>query len=103
MVQIPRDLDTDQTSTEQKCGRTDQNGKKYVQHHMQRWKDQHLGLGEKESLLYNQQSANNEIVLGRAISTASKMTDGSRVSSLGDHIMTRKDGKGDQPSGGKKT
>ena len=26
-----RDLDTDQTSTEQTCGRTDQNGKKYAQ------------------------------------------------------------------------
>ena len=31
-----RDLDTDQTSTEQTCGRTDQNGKKYAQHHIQR-------------------------------------------------------------------
>ena len=31
-----RDLDTDQTSTEQTCGRTDQNGKKYSQHHIQR-------------------------------------------------------------------
>ena len=31
-----RDLDTDQTSTEQSCGRTDQNGKKYAQHHIQR-------------------------------------------------------------------
>ena len=30
-----RDLDTDQTSTEQMCGRTDQNGKKYAQHHIQ--------------------------------------------------------------------
>ena len=30
------DLDTDQTSTEQTCGRTDQNGKKYAQHHIQR-------------------------------------------------------------------
>ena len=38
-----RDLDTDQTSTEQTCGRTDQNGKKYAQRHIQRWKDQHLG------------------------------------------------------------
>ena len=27
-----RDLDTDQTSTEQTCGRTHQNGKKYAQH-----------------------------------------------------------------------
>ena len=31
-----RDLDTDQTSAEQTCGRTDQNGKKYAQHHIQR-------------------------------------------------------------------
>ena len=31
-----RDLDTDQTSTEQTCGRTDQTGKKYAQHHIQR-------------------------------------------------------------------
>ena len=31
-----RDLDTDQTSTEQTCGRTDQNGKKYAQHQIQR-------------------------------------------------------------------
>ena len=30
-----RDLDTDQTRTEQTCGRTDQNGKKYAQHHIQ--------------------------------------------------------------------
>ena len=38
-----RYLDTDQTSTEQTCDRTDQNGKKYAQHHIQRQKDQHLG------------------------------------------------------------
>ena len=31
-----RDLDTDQTRTEQTYGRTDQNGKKYAQHHIQR-------------------------------------------------------------------
>ena len=31
-----RDLDTDHTSTEQTCGRTDQTGKKYAQHHIQR-------------------------------------------------------------------
>ena len=31
-----RDLDTDQTSTEQTCSRTNQNGKKYAQHHIQR-------------------------------------------------------------------
>ena len=31
-----RDQDTDQTSTGQTCGRTDQNGKKYAQHYIQR-------------------------------------------------------------------
>ena len=31
-----RYLNTDQTSTEQTSGRTDQNGKKYAQHHIQR-------------------------------------------------------------------
>ena len=31
-----RDLGTDLSSTEQTCGRTDQNGKKYAQHHIQR-------------------------------------------------------------------
>ena len=31
-----KDLDTDQTSTEQTCGRTDQHGKKYAQHHIHR-------------------------------------------------------------------
>ena len=30
-----RDPDTDQTSTEQTCRRTDQNGKKYAQYHLQ--------------------------------------------------------------------
>ena len=29
------DIDTDQTSTEHTCGRTDQNGKKHAQHHIQ--------------------------------------------------------------------
>ena len=33
IVQRP---DSDQPSTEQTCGRTDQNGKKYAQHHIQR-------------------------------------------------------------------
>ena len=39
---------------------------------------------------------------GQGISTASKTTDEHRVSPLGDH-MTRKDDKGDQPSGGETT
>ncbi len=33
---VQRHMDTDKTSTEQTCGRTDQNGKKYAQHHIQR-------------------------------------------------------------------
>ena len=42
--------------------------------------------------------------LGQGISTASKTTDGPRVWPLGDYeIMTRKDYKGDQPSGGETT
>ena len=38
----------------------------------------------------------------QGISTASKTTDGPRASPLGDH-MTRRDVKGDQPSGGETT
>ena len=60
-----RDMDTDQTSTEQTCGRTDQNGKKYAQHLLQGQKDQHLGQGEDKSHRYNQQCEKNEVVLGR--------------------------------------
>ena len=59
-------MDTDQTSTEQTCGRTDQNGKKYAQHHIQRKKDQHLGQGEDKRHRYNQHCKKNEIILGRA-------------------------------------
>ena len=59
-------MDTDQTSTEQTCGRTDKNGKKYAQHHIQRQKDQHLGQGEDKSHRYNQHCKKNEMVLGRA-------------------------------------
>ena len=41
-------------------------------------------------------------VLGRAYQPPQKTTDGQRVLPLGDH-MTRKDDKGDQPSGGETT
>ena len=47
---------------------------------------------------HNQQCEKNEMVLGRAPSTASKMTNGPH----GDHT-TRKDDMGDQPSGGETT
>ena len=97
-----RDLDTDQTSTEQTCCHTDQNGKKYAQHHMQRQKDQHLGQGEDKSHRYNQHCEKKWNGPGQGISTASKTTDGPRTSPLGDH-MTRNDDKGDQPSGGETT
>ena len=40
-----RDLDTDQTSTEQTCGRTNQNGKKYAQHH---YKDRRTNIWVRE-------------------------------------------------------
>ena len=42
-----RYLDTDQTSTEQTCGRTDQNGKKYAQHHIT-YKDRKTNIWVKE-------------------------------------------------------
>ena len=42
------------------------------------------------------------MVLGRAYQPPQRTTDGPRVSPLGDH-MTRKDDKGDQPSGGETT
>ena len=78
-----RDLDTDQTSTEQTCGRTDQHGQKYAQHHIQHC--------EK-----------NEMVLGRAYQPPQR-----RPMDLAYHqletIMTRKDDKGDQPSDGETT
>ena len=95
-----RDLDTDQTSTEKTCGRTDKNGKKYAQHHIQGYKDQHLGQEADKSNRYNQQCEKNGP--GQGISTALKTTDGPRVSPLGDH-MTRKGDKGDKPIGGETT
>ena len=50
-----------QTSTEQTCGRTDQNGKKYAQHHIQSQNDQHLG--KEKASRHNQQCDKNEVVL----------------------------------------
>ena len=54
-----RDIDTRQTSTEQNGGSTDQNGKKYAQHHIEGQKDQHLGQAEDKSHIYNQQCDTN--------------------------------------------
>ena len=54
-----RDPDTDQTSTEQTCGRTDQHGNKYAQYPI-------LGQGEDNRPRYNRQCDTNEMVLGRA-------------------------------------
>ena len=45
-------LDTHQTSTEQTCGHTDQNGKTYAQHHIQGQEEKLLGQEEDESNIY---------------------------------------------------
>ena len=104
-VSCNRPLDTDQTSTEQTCGRTDQNGKKYAQHHIQGQKDQHLGQGEDKSHRYNQQCEKNEMVLGRAYQPPQRRPMDHACYHLETikNIMTRKDDKGDQPSGGETT
>ena len=57
-----RDKDTDQTNTEQTCGRTDQNGKKYTK--IER-PTSGSGRGQK-SYIYNQHCKINEMFLGRA-------------------------------------
>ena len=84
-----RDLDTDQTSTEQTCGRTDQNGKKYSQHHIQGQKDQHVGQGENKSHRHNQSNV-RKMKAGQGTRTASKTTDGPHVLPLGDHVIRRR-------------
>ena len=61
-----RDLDTDQTSTEQTCGRTDQNGKKYAQHHIQKIEGATSGLGRRTKLIDIIYTVRNEMGLGRA-------------------------------------
>ena len=94
-------LAIDQTSTEQTCGRTDQNGKKYAQHHIQGQKDQHLGQGEDKSHRYNQHCKKNEMVLGRAYQPPQRRPMDFACHHL--ETMTRKDDKGDQPSGGETT
>ena len=51
-----RDLDTDQSNTEQTYGRTDENGKKYAQHHM--CKDRKTNIWDRDRTnchRYNQQ------------------------------------------------
>ena len=50
--------ESNKTSTEQTCGHTDQNGKKYAQHHIQGQKDQHLGQGENKSNIHIHQCEN---------------------------------------------
>ncbi len=60
-----------------------------------------IWVRERTKVRYNQQCEKNEMFPARAgqgTSTASKTTDGPRVSPLEDH-MTRKDDKEDQPSG----
>ena len=60
-----RDLDTDQTSTEQTCGRTDQNGKSMLNI---TYKDRrtNIWVRERTKLLDNLHCEKNEMVLGRA-------------------------------------
>ena len=74
-----RDMETHQLSTEQLCGRTIQNGKKYAQHHIQGQKVQHLGQGEDKKVIYIQQYT------GQGTSTTPKTTGGPRVSPGGYH------------------
>ena len=66
------------------------------------YKDQHLGQGEEKSHRYNQHCKKNEMVLGRAYQPPQR-----RPMDLACHhletIMTRKDDKEDQPSGGETT
>ena len=48
-----RYLDTHRTSTEQTCGRTDQNGKKYAQHHIQGQNDKHVRQADDKFIASN--------------------------------------------------
>ena len=61
-----------------------------------------MGQGEDKSHRYNQHCNKNEMVLGRAYQPPQR-----RPMDLACHhletIMTRKDDKGDQPSGGETT
>ena len=52
-------MDNHETSTVQTHGRTEQNGRKYAQHHIQEQKDQHLEQGEDKSHRYNNINNNN--------------------------------------------
>ena len=85
--------------------KVDKNGKKYAQHHIQGQKDQHLGQGEDKSHRYNQQCEKNEMVLGRAYQPPQRRPMDHACYHLETikNIMTRKDDKGDQPSGGATT
>ena len=97
-----RNLDTDQTSTEQTCGRTDQNGKKYAQHHIHREKDQHMCQGKDKTHRYNLHCERKM-----------KWSWAGHINRLKDDRWTsrvttwrpydKKSDKGDQPSGGETT
>ena len=93
-----RDLDTDQTSKQQTCVRTDQNGKKYAQHHIQGQKDQHLGQEED-----NQQCEKNEMVKGIAHQPPQRRLTDVACRHVETIQMPRKNEKGDQPSDGEAT
>ena len=70
-----RDMGTQQKSTVQTCSRSDQNGKTYAQHHIQRQKEQPLGQAEDKSHRHNQQCEKLRVP-GHITYTDSKTTDG---------------------------
>ena len=87
-------------STGQTCGRTDQIGKKlYAQHYIQGQKDQHtrtkgptyndkrtnFWARERTKVIYVISISRKRSCAGHGASTASKTTDGPRLSPLGDH------------------
>ena len=94
-------MDTDQTSTEQTCGRTDQNGKTYAQHRIglqwQKVEDQHLGQGYDKR--HNQPNEKHEMVLTRVHQPPQIRP----MDNTCYNLETIKDDKGDQPSGGETT
>ena len=76
---------------QQTCSRTDQNGKKYAQHHMQGLKT-NIWVRERTKVIIisNVRIFYETFGPGQGISTTSKMTDGPRVSPFGDHIYDKK-------------
>ena len=98
-----RDLDTHQISTERTCGRTEQNGKKYMLNFTHKNINTNIWVRERTNVIAIQSAMWGEWGgPGHGTSTASKTTDGPRVSQLEDHT-TRHDSKGDQTNVGETT